>query len=151
MAFLGEEGERPASGSRGVLVIPRAAVRRVGDKDVVFVVKEGAVERRAIGLSAAPGNEAVVLSGLAGGVRRRGRLDHRRLVVVVSHLGDEFGEDRSATAEIRPVIARSSDSTGYLGSRAGRPRNVGVPGLLRVAGTGIQAAGFRPECVPEFG
>ncbi|MBW8876013.1 MAG: efflux RND transporter periplasmic adaptor subunit [Acidobacteria bacterium] len=68
VAFLGEEGERPVS-SRAVLVIPRAAVRRVGDKDVVFVVKEGAVERRAIGLAAAPGDEAVVLSGLAAGER----------------------------------------------------------------------------------
>ncbi|HEX3555214.1 MAG TPA: efflux RND transporter periplasmic adaptor subunit [Thermoanaerobaculia bacterium] len=69
VAFLGDEGEQPASSSRAVLVIPRAAVRRVGDKDVVFVVKEGAVERRAIGLSAAPGDEAVVLSGLAAGER----------------------------------------------------------------------------------
>ena len=69
VAFLGAaEKEQPVS-SRAVVVIPRAAVRRVGDKDVVFVVKEGAVERRAIGLSASPGNDAVVLSGLAVGER----------------------------------------------------------------------------------
>jgi len=74
VAFLGaNEGQQGQQGqpvsNRAVVVVPRAAVRRVGDKDVVFVVKEGAVERRAVGLSAAPGDEAVVLSGLAAGER----------------------------------------------------------------------------------
>ena len=68
VAFLGAPTEQPATG-RAAVVVPRAAVRRVGDKDVVFVVKEGTVERRAIGLSAARGDEAVVLSGLAAGER----------------------------------------------------------------------------------
>jgi HlyD family secretion protein len=72
VAFLGanegQQGQQPAS-NRAVVVVPRAAVRRAGDKDVVFVVKEGVVERRAIGLSAVPGDEAVVLSGLAAGER----------------------------------------------------------------------------------
>jgi len=72
VAFLGanegQQGQQPAA-QRAVVVVPRAAVRRVGDKDVVFVVKEGVVERRAVGLSAAPGDEAVVLSGLAAGER----------------------------------------------------------------------------------
>jgi HlyD family secretion protein len=70
VSFLGENeenGEARAAAGRAVVVIPRAAVRREGDLDVVFVVKEGAVERRAIGLSAAPGNDAVVLSGLTAG------------------------------------------------------------------------------------
>lgn len=69
VAFLGAEGEQQTVSKKAVVVVPRAAVRRVGDKDVVFVVKEGVVERRAIGLSAAPGDEAVVLSGLAVGER----------------------------------------------------------------------------------
>jgi RND family efflux transporter MFP subunit len=75
VAFLGaNEGqqgqpEQQPAANRAVVVVPRAAVRRVGDKDVVFVVKEGVVERRAVGLSAAPGDEAVVLSGLAAGER----------------------------------------------------------------------------------
>jgi RND family efflux transporter MFP subunit len=68
VAFLGAETQQPAA-SRAVVTVPRAAVRRVGDKDVVFVVKEGVVERRAIGLSAATGDEAMVLSGLAAGER----------------------------------------------------------------------------------
>jgi HlyD family secretion protein len=71
VAFLGEEQEQQPAASRAVVTIPRAAVRRQGDLDVVFVVKEGTgtVERRAISLAAAPGDEAVVLSGLAAGER----------------------------------------------------------------------------------
>lgn len=68
VAFLGAQPEQPTA-SRAAVTVPRAAVRRVGDKDVVFVVREGVVERRAIGLSAATGDEAVVLSGLAAGER----------------------------------------------------------------------------------
>jgi RND family efflux transporter MFP subunit len=69
VAFLGAQPEQPTASSRAAVTVPRAAVRRVGDKDVVFVVREGVVERRAIGLSAATGDEAVVLSGLAAGER----------------------------------------------------------------------------------
>jgi len=69
VAFLGAQTEHQPTASRAAVTVPRAAVRRVGDKDVVFVVREGVVERRAIGLSAATGDEAVVLSGLAAGER----------------------------------------------------------------------------------
>jgi RND family efflux transporter MFP subunit len=68
VAFLGVQTEQPTA-SRAAVTVPRAAVRRMGDKDVVFVVREGVVERRAIGLSASTGDEAVVLSGLAAGER----------------------------------------------------------------------------------
>lgn len=68
VAFLSEPGESgaPAAG-RPPVVVPRAAVRKAGGKDVVFVVKGGRVERRAVGLGPAPGEEAVVLSGLTAG------------------------------------------------------------------------------------
>ena len=70
VAFLGDEQPATAASSR-VVAIPRAAVRKDGDKDVVFVVKEDKVERRAVGISTVPssGDEAVVLSGLASGER----------------------------------------------------------------------------------
>ena len=68
VAFLGEEEKGPASG-RAVVVIPRAAVRKDGERDVVFVVRGGRVERRAVGLGQAPGDEAVVLSGITAGER----------------------------------------------------------------------------------
>ena len=66
VAFLGEADAGTAS-SRAVVVIPRAAVRKDGDRDVVFVVRGNRVERRAVGLGPAPGDEAVVLSGITAG------------------------------------------------------------------------------------
>ncbi|HKH43273.1 MAG TPA: efflux RND transporter periplasmic adaptor subunit [Thermoanaerobaculia bacterium] len=68
VAFLGDETEQAAS-RRAVVVIPRAAVRKDGGKDVVFVVQGGRAERRAVGLAAGSGDEAVVTSGLAAGER----------------------------------------------------------------------------------
>ncbi len=68
VAFLGdEEAGGPAAGggpARPAVIVPRKAVRKDGDKDVVFVIVGNHVERRAIGLAANPGDEAVVLSGL---------------------------------------------------------------------------------------
>ncbi len=75
VAFLGDEepgsagGDRGGRGGRPAVVIPRAAVRKDGDQDIVFVVQGDRVERRAVGLSPAPGAEAVVISGLAAGER----------------------------------------------------------------------------------
>ena len=56
------------TGQRAVL-IPRRAVRRDGDTDVVFVVNGDRVERRAVRLSSNEGEEATVLSGIGGGER----------------------------------------------------------------------------------
>ncbi len=68
VAFLGEEEKGTVSG-RAVVVIPRAAVRKDGERDVVFVIRGDRVERRAVGLGPAPGDEAVVLSGITAGER----------------------------------------------------------------------------------
>ena len=68
VAFLGDENVK-ADASRPVVVIPRAAVRKDGDRDVVFVVQGDHAERRAVGLAAGSGDEAVVTSGLAAGER----------------------------------------------------------------------------------
>jgi RND family efflux transporter MFP subunit len=70
VAFLGDEREAGAAAPRRpAVVIPRAAVRKDGGKDVVFVVQGDRVERRAVGLSPVPGEDAVVISGLAAGER----------------------------------------------------------------------------------
>jgi RND family efflux transporter MFP subunit len=71
VAFLGgEEKEGGAAAGKPVVVIPRAAVRKDGGRDVVLVVQSGnRLERRAIGLAAGTGDEAVVTSGLAAGER----------------------------------------------------------------------------------
>jgi hypothetical protein len=47
--------------------IPKAAVRKDGQHDVVLVVKDGKVERRAVGLGSTAGDDVTVLSGLSGG------------------------------------------------------------------------------------
>src|SRR5436305_2960351 len=69
VAFLGDAQEGAAPG-RPVVTIPRAAVRKDGDRDVVLVIQGNKVERRAVGLAAGTaGNNdaAVVTSGLAAG------------------------------------------------------------------------------------
>src|SRR5436305_1496947 len=69
VAFLGDEKAGAVPG-KPVVTIPRAAVRKDGDRDVVFVIQGTKVERRAIGLAAgtaANTDEAVVTSGLAAG------------------------------------------------------------------------------------
>ena len=70
VAFLGDEKTGAAATGKPVVTIPRAAVRKDGDRDVVFVIQGNKVERRAVGLAAGTaGNsdEAVVTSGLAAG------------------------------------------------------------------------------------
>jgi RND family efflux transporter MFP subunit len=69
VAFL---GAAPASGTAPAapaLRIPSGAVRTDGGAQVVFVVKEDRVERRAIRTGAADGDRVEVVSGLAPGVR----------------------------------------------------------------------------------
>lgn len=68
VAFLNEEGAAEAA-PKAALVVPRKALRKDGDRDVVFVVQGEEVERRAVGVGPAPGDEAVITSGLAPGDR----------------------------------------------------------------------------------
>jgi RND family efflux transporter MFP subunit len=67
VAFL--TNEREAAAPRTALVVPRRAVRQQEGSDVVFVVQGDHVERRAVGVGPAPGDEAVITSGLAAGDR----------------------------------------------------------------------------------
>ena len=72
VAFL-KAGEPPPQGAdaaaRATLVIPRAAARAAQGGDVVFVIRDDRVERRAVKLGAADGDEIEVVSGLAAGER----------------------------------------------------------------------------------
>lgn len=67
VAFLGDEEPGAQVARKTAVVLPLAAVRKDGDKDVVFVIQGDHVERRAIGLAPGQGDEAVVTSGLAAG------------------------------------------------------------------------------------
>ena len=49
------------------MLVPRAAVREEGGAAAVFVHREGRVERRAVKLGQARGNEHEVIAGLSDG------------------------------------------------------------------------------------
>jgi RND family efflux transporter MFP subunit len=66
VAFLGEEPSTRAAGATRVLV-PRTAVREEGGIQVVFVVRDGRLERRAVRLGQARGSDQEVVAGLADG------------------------------------------------------------------------------------
>ena len=66
VAFQSGEREQ-ASGS--VVKIPKDAIARDGERDVVFVVQEGRAERRAVNVGNTEGETSVVLSGITPGER----------------------------------------------------------------------------------
>jgi multidrug efflux system membrane fusion protein len=49
--------------------VPKAAVRKVDGRDVVFVVKDGVAERRAVTIGLAEGDQVEIASGLQLGER----------------------------------------------------------------------------------
>jgi multidrug efflux pump subunit AcrA (membrane-fusion protein) len=70
VAFLGEEEPGQAGQpARAQVLIPKQAVRKDGDRDIVFVVKDGQVERRAVQTrtGVGTGDDVTVTSGLTGG------------------------------------------------------------------------------------
>jgi RND family efflux transporter MFP subunit len=64
VAFQGDQAKQ-RSGS--VVKIPRDAVRRDGERDVVFVVREGRAERRAVTVGTSDGDTVMVRAGIAPG------------------------------------------------------------------------------------
>ena len=66
VTFLGTEEPGESSGQRWLL-IPRAAVRRQDGQDVVYVLRQNRVERRAVRLGATAGDDVAVVSGLSAG------------------------------------------------------------------------------------
>ena len=67
VAFLEErKPEQRAEAPKGVLV-PAAAVQKDGDKDVVFLLREGKAVRRAVALGGSVGQERQVQAGVNAG------------------------------------------------------------------------------------
>ncbi len=63
VAFRGDEAEEGSAGAPALL-IPEDAVRRSGDTAVVFIVRDGRVERRAVAVGPAAGGRVEILSGV---------------------------------------------------------------------------------------
>jgi RND family efflux transporter MFP subunit len=59
--------EAPAGGRS--MVVPKAAVRQQNGRDVVWVVRAGRVERRAVTIGATSGDEVTLAAGVGGGDR----------------------------------------------------------------------------------
>jgi RND family efflux transporter MFP subunit len=57
----------PIAASSSVVEVPKAAVRREGDQDIVFVAKDDKAERRAVNVLAAEGDRARLASGVVEG------------------------------------------------------------------------------------
>ncbi|MDQ5979425.1 MAG: hypothetical protein QG602_2399 [Verrucomicrobiota bacterium] len=68
VAFQEKAGPAATPVARAVAV-PRAAVREQDNRSVVFVVRDGRAERRAVTLGGPPTGDAVVTAGLAAGER----------------------------------------------------------------------------------
>jgi len=68
VAFRDAGTVEQASSGIGV-TIPTSALRRDGGRDVVFVLRDGAVERRAVSIGSKSDNEVVIVSGLTAGER----------------------------------------------------------------------------------
>jgi RND family efflux transporter MFP subunit len=69
VSFLTERAPAAASDAapRARLLAPKAAVRSVEGRDVVFVVHDGRVERRAVTAGGADGDQVEIVSGLTAG------------------------------------------------------------------------------------
>jgi RND family efflux transporter MFP subunit len=65
VTFLGDEPSAPAAAGR--VLVPRTALREKDGAAAVFVHREGRVERRAVRLGQARGNEHEVIAGLSDG------------------------------------------------------------------------------------
>ena len=59
--------DQPQSATAGIVEVPRPAVRRDGEQDVVYVARDGKVERRAVRVDAAQGDTARISSGVNSG------------------------------------------------------------------------------------
>ncbi|HEY5553109.1 MAG TPA: efflux RND transporter periplasmic adaptor subunit [Opitutaceae bacterium] len=66
VAFQEAAGAEAAGARRGV-VVPRSAVRNQEGRDVVFVIRDGRAERRAVTVASTVGTESEISAGLSAG------------------------------------------------------------------------------------
>jgi RND family efflux transporter MFP subunit len=68
-SFLAEKIDAPAAQPRPRLLVPKAAVRTADGASIVFVVRDGRLERRAVRVGAEDGGQIEIASGLTAGER----------------------------------------------------------------------------------
>ena len=61
----GDNGAKSTSG--GAVNVPKAAIQNSEGRDVVWIVREGRVERRAVSVAQTIGDESTIAAGLSGG------------------------------------------------------------------------------------
>ena len=69
VSFLNERPAEESAAPRAKLIVPSAAIRTADGRSIVFVLRDDHVERRAIGVGAAVGDQVEVLSGVSAGER----------------------------------------------------------------------------------
>jgi HlyD family secretion protein len=67
VSFLTEKAPVETAAPRARLLVPKAAIRSEAGKDVVFVVHDEKVERRAVTAGAADGDQVEIVSGVTAG------------------------------------------------------------------------------------
>ena len=67
VTFLGNEPEQKSGGGAAETLVPADAVREADGKKIVYLVKEGRIERHAVMLGGTRGSDAVVLAGITPG------------------------------------------------------------------------------------
>ncbi len=67
VSFLNERAPEGSATPRVRLLVPKAAVRSADGRDVVFVVRDRRLERRAVKIGAADGDQVEIVSGLTAG------------------------------------------------------------------------------------
>ena len=63
------QGAGEAQAANRSITIPKTTVRQRDGRDVVWIVRDGRVERRAVAVGATLGDEAIIAAGLTGGER----------------------------------------------------------------------------------
>jgi RND family efflux transporter MFP subunit len=69
VSFLNERPADESATPRAKLTVPSSAIRTADGRSIVYVLREDRVERRAIGIGAAMGDQVEVLSGVSAGER----------------------------------------------------------------------------------
>lgn len=67
VAFRSVEDEATGTESRSLITVPMSAVQRMDGRDIVWVVKDGRAERRAVTVGGTTADESSIAAGLASG------------------------------------------------------------------------------------